>query len=399
MAVTAPVLGDNNSECNMIPNRLLVLASIVMTIAFHRDAGAETSPAPEVVERAVVYKDAHTDPYDRANFYGFNHAPSVTRLSDGRLLSAWFSGPFEGSVDQLILGCASSDDGKTWTKEGIVLNDQPRKSDFDPAFISDGQRTYLFYSVGRWNRYPFVGGRGKEKTEVGIDSYKTFVRVTSDAGKTWSDEQRVGEHTGVGPRSNGIKLTSGELLLPLHHYQQHLPAVLKSSDGGKTWRKIDGPKPDPKVGAAEPTIAETKSGKVLMIVRSRDGFMWTTTSADKGETWSPLKKTEMPAAATSHNLLRLRDGRLLLTHNPTKPPLRTQLTARISDDEGATWGKPVEIARVEPARDDEEVYSRQVTYPSAVQLPDGHVVVVWTHISVSPTEQFGNIHSAKLRVE
>ena len=136
-----------------------------------------------------------------------------------------------------------------------------------------------------------------------------------------------------------------------------------------------------------------------MIVRSRDGFMWTTMSADKGETWSPLKKTEMPAAATSHNLLRLRDGRLLLTHNPTKPPLRTELTARISDDEGATWGEPVEITRVEPARDDEDIYSRQVTYPSAVQLPDGHVVVVWTHISVSPIEQFGNIHSAKLRVE
>jgi|SRR5688572_5087642 len=381
--------------------RTLRLILVALTLGVCPMLGLSQSAslaAPVVVEKSLVYKDAHADPYDRQNFYGFNHAPSVTRLSDGKLLAAWFSGPFEASVDQVIFGCESSDDGKTWSI-GAVLNDQQRKSDFDPAFVTDGDRTFLFYSVGRWNRYPFVGGRGKEKTEVGIDSYKTFVRVTSDAGKTWSDEQRVGEHTGWGPRSNGIKLSSGELLLPLHQYMEHLPGVLRSSDGGKTWRKIPGPKPEAKVGAAEPTIAETKSGKVLMIVRSRDGFMWTTTSADKGETWSPLKKTEMPAAATSHNLLRLRDGRLLLTHNPTKPPLRTELTARISDDEGATWGQPVEITRVEPARDNEDVYSRQVTYPSAVQLPDGHVVVVWTHISVSPTEQFGNIHSAKLRVE
>lgn len=383
----------------MTRHQLIALASIALILAIHRDARAQPPAAPEVIAHALVYKDAHTDPYDRENLYGFNHAPSVTRLSDGRLLAAWFSGPFEASVDQVILGCYSQDDGKTWSKKGIVLNDQPRRSDFDPAFIADGERTYLFYSVGRWNRYPFVGGRGKEKTEVGIDSFKTFVRHTDDAGKSWSEEVRVGDHTGWGPRSNGIKLSSGQLILPLHHYMEHHPGILKSTDGGKTWRKIEGPKPEPKVGAAEPSIAETASGKLLMIVRSRDGFLWTTTSTDQGEHWSPLIKTDMPAAASSHNLLRLRDGRLLLTHNPTKPPLRTQLTARISADEGATWGEPVEISRVEPAGEDEEVYSRQVAYPSAVQLPDGSVIVVWTQISISPTEQYGNIQCARLRVE
>jgi predicted neuraminidase len=380
----------------MTRHRSLAYALILATIAAH-EARAAAPAAPKVVQRGLVYKDAHTDPYDRANFYGFNHAPSVTRLSDGKLLAAWFSGPFEASVDQVIFGCASGDDGKTWSS-GVVLNDQPRKSDFDPTFVADGQRTWMFYSVGRWNSYPRVGPR-KQKSEVGIDSFKTFVRTTDDAGKTWSSEVRVGDHTGWGPRSNGIKLSSGELVLPLHHYMEHLPAILKSSDGGKTWRKIDAAKPDPKVGAAEPSIAQCKSEKLLMVVRSRDGFLWSTSSGDKGETWSPLVKSDMTATASSHNLLRLNDGRLLLTHNPTKPPLRTQLTSRVSADEGATWGEPVEIASVKPAGEDEEVYSRQVCYPSATQLPDGSVVVVWAEISISPTEQYGNIHSARLTVE
>jgi predicted neuraminidase len=370
----------------------------VLSVLFAINACCAVGAKPVVVESGSLFEYANVDPYDRHNDFGFNHAPSITRLSDGRLLTAWFSGPFEASVHQVILGCYGDPDGKSWGP-GIVLNDQPRKSDFDPAFITDGNRTWMFYSVGRWNRYPFVGRRDAEKTEVGIDSYKTFARYTDDGGKTWSQEQRIGDHTGAGPRSNGIKLSSGELILPLHRYDGQSPGVLKSSDGGKVWRKIDGPKPDEKVTASEPTIAECASGSLLMIVRSRDGWLWSTRSADKGETWSPLEKSDMPAAASSHSLLRLRDGRLVLTHNPSKPPLRTPLTIRVSTDEGSSWQEPVEIDRVDPPGENENVYSRQVAYPSAIELPDGTLVVVWTRISISPNEQWGKIRWARIRIE
>ena len=64
-----------------------------------------------VVSRSTVFEHPDSDPYDRANRFGFNHAPSVTTLADGRLLCAWFSGPFEASVDQVILASYSSDGG------------------------------------------------------------------------------------------------------------------------------------------------------------------------------------------------------------------------------------------------------------------------------------------------
>ncbi|PYV28536.1 MAG: hypothetical protein DMG24_01815, partial [Acidobacteria bacterium] len=103
----------------------------------------------------MVFAHPTADPYDPSNHHGFNHAPSVVLLPDGRLLAAWFSGPFEASVNQVILGSHSSDRGLTWSP-AEVLQDFPHKSDFDPAFIADGERTWLFFSAGRWNRYPFV---------------------------------------------------------------------------------------------------------------------------------------------------------------------------------------------------------------------------------------------------
>src|SRR5688572_28919303 len=91
---------------------------------------------PVILSISTVYKHPHEDPYDLQNRSGFNHGPSVVLLPDERLLAAWFSGPFEASVHQSILGCYSSDGEQSWGP-GEVLNDFPRTSDFDPAFIAD----------------------------------------------------------------------------------------------------------------------------------------------------------------------------------------------------------------------------------------------------------------------
>ena len=72
--------------------------------------------APELRSRAVVFNYQETDPYDPGNRYGFNHAPSVTCLANGDLLCAWFSGPYEGAVNQVILAARSHDEGATWEK-------------------------------------------------------------------------------------------------------------------------------------------------------------------------------------------------------------------------------------------------------------------------------------------
>jgi predicted neuraminidase len=377
----------------------LVTVVVSLPLAYLPTAAAQpaaTQPAPQLISTSQVFRYPLTDPYDLKNLYGFNHAPSIVRLPDGRLLTTWFSGPFEASVHQLILASCSADGGVTWSA-AEVIQDTPRTSDFDPAHIVDGARTWLFFTAGRWNRYPSAGPRQNEL--VGIQSYKLFARHSDDSGATWSQPQQIMDRPGYGCRSNGIRLSGGDLLLPVYSFEPpYSSGVLKSTDRGTSWRHYEKVATPGKVGAGEPTIVELRSGDVLMAVRTTDGHLWTARSRDKGETWSEPQRSAMAANTSSHNLFRLADGRIALTHGPCEPSKRTLLTLRVSADDGATWGEPLALAEVEPATAGESTWDREVTYPSVAQQKDGTLVVVWTWIQSSQESQWGVIQSARVRV-
>jgi Neuraminidase (sialidase) len=379
----------------------IVTVVAVVSLGFSRTAwtqpaAAATQPAPHVISKSQVFRYPLSDPYDLKNLHGMNHAPSIAVLPDGRLLTTWFSGPFEASVHQDILASYSADDGVTWSK-AEVIQDTPRTSDFDPAHIVDGQRTWFFFTAGRWNKYPSAGPRQGEL--VGKDSYKLYARHSDDSGKTWSEPRQVMDRPAYGCRSNGIRLSSGELLLPVYSFEPpYSSGVLKSADRGKTWKHYEKVATPGKVGAGEPTIVELRNGDVLMAVRTTDGHFWTARSRDKGDTWSEPQRSELKANTSSHNLFRLADGRIALTHGPCPPSKRTQLTLRISDDDGATWGDPLVLAEVEDVKPGEPTWDREVTYPSVAQLKDGTLVVVWAWIESSTDSQWGVIQSARVRV-
>jgi alpha-L-rhamnosidase len=325
----------------------------------------------EVLHRSVIFRHTGSDPKDPANTSGMNHAPNVVLLPDGRLMAAWFSCPFERSPQQRIVHSFSSDQGRTWSAV-VTLQDFEGRADFDPSFVVAGAETFMFFSV------------------FSVDNpLRLHYRRSGDSGRTWCVPIETGQ-TNHTSRANGIRLATGELLVPLHMRGTKAGGVLKSRDGGKTWTRF-GVVANPKGQGGEPTIAELRSGKVLMLLRTRDGEVWRSVSADKGETWSAPEKTGLPGAASSHHLLRTRDGTLVLTHNPSKPPLRFPLTMRLSRDDGATWREPVILAD-RP----ENVAGWQVSYPSAVELSDGTVVTVWTQIRTANGMVHGDIHTARV---
>ncbi|HXK59203.1 MAG TPA: sialidase family protein [Acidobacteriota bacterium] len=370
----------------------MLTAGLLCWLLFVNPGGARDEGKAKgfILSSSPVYIHENGDPYDLENRFGFNHAPSVTTLPDGRLMAAWFSGPYEASVHQVILGSFSSDGGLNWTP-ARVIQDWPHRSDFDPAFVIDGSRVWLFFSVGRHNRYPFVQN---EKKHVGPDSFSTYYRLSNDSGQSWSEARLAAER--VFCRSNGIRLSSGELLVPIYRVPSS-GGVLKSSDGGNSWQAFG--KIATETGGGEPAVAELSDGRIMMILRTRDGFLWRSFSSDRGETWSAPENTGITAAASSHALLRRRNGDLVLAHNDSKPPARTNLTVRVSCDDGQSWGEPLKVAEVMLPREGEEVWGRQVSYPSLTETADGTVVVVWTRIVLSDREQYGDIWSARVKVD
>jgi predicted neuraminidase len=324
-----------------------------------------------VVGESLVFRHTGTDPKDPANGTGFNHGPTVAALPDGRLLAAWFSGAYEGAANQKIMAAYSSDQGKTWTP-AHTLQDFSDCADFDPALFVAGDQTFLFFAAAR------------KPIEV-------FYRRSGDSGRTWAEPVGLGQENHT-TRANGIRLSTGELLAPLHRRGTKAGGVMKSTDGGRTWRRF-GAVATPAGEGGEPTIAELKSGKIMMVLRTRDGELWRALSSDKGETWSAPEKTGLTGTSSAAHLLRTRDGTLVLTHNPSRAVQRYPLTVRTSDDEGVTWSSPLILAN-RP----EEKPGWSVTYPTATELPDGSVLVVWTEIRSTAQVKYGDIHAARLQL-
>lgn len=350
-------------------------------------------------EISTVFSYPKSDPYDLSNLYGFNHAPNVTLLPDGRLLAAWFSGPYEASVHQLILGAYSEDGGRTWG-EAQLLMDTPRKSDFDPSFIVKDGKVWMFYTAGRWNRYPFVGPREVELQEVGLDSYRIYVRQSTDSAKTWSEPSLATPERGFCCK-NGITTGNGILLLPIYDHSEKggwHASLLRSEDDGKTWNRVGKVQAAEGKAGGEPTIAELNDGSILMAMRSRDGKVWFSRSRDLGDTWEEPFASNFVGAASSHALYRMKDGRVILIYNESEPPKRSPLVIRVLDQDNMTWGEPYILAEVGPAPEGDNAWSRQVSYPSATELSDGTLVVVWTEITIAPDKQSGKIQSARIKL-
>ena len=327
-------------------------------------SAADVSPL-EITDRTVIFTHTNTDPKDTANTSGYNMGPSITVLPDGRLMAVWFSSPSEGAESQHIVQAFSSDQGRTWS-EATVLQDFAGKAELFGA----GKETFLFFSA----------------FNPPIDIY---FRRSSDSAKTWTEPVKINQpnHT---TRSNGIQLSTGELLVPLHTRGTKAGGVMKSRDGGKTWTRF-GAVANPEGQGGEPTIAETKSGKIHMMLRTKDGLLWRSINADKGETWSAPEKTSLTATSSASHLLCTRDGTLVLTYNPGPTPLRFPLIMRTSRDEGVTWSELTLLAD-RPAK----VGGWSICYPALTELPDGALIAIWAQIKGSPGELYGDIHSARI---
>jgi predicted neuraminidase len=120
-----------------------------------------------------------------------------------------------------------------------------------------------------------------------------------------------------------------------------------SDDNGKTWRMstsvLEAP-PEISSGLQEPLVVELKDGRLLMLCRTNGGAQYRAFSADGGDTWDPVARTNLRSPTSPATVERIpgRDDLLLVWNDHSDvagngDDRRTPLRAAISPDDGRSW--------------------------------------------------------------
>ncbi len=153
--------------------------------------------------------------------------------------------------------------------------------------------------------------------------------------------------------------------------QEGRPFCARTIDGGKTWTFVGWIAPEPRGYAIMPSTVRVGKHGLLSAIRFREGdASWIDAffSPDDGHHWDyrnrPVPDTGEgnPAA-----MLTLRDGTICITYGVRAKPFG--MRARLSRDQGQTWGREIML------RDDGG--GRDLGYPRSVERPDGKIVTVY----------------------
>ena len=322
--------------------------------------------------------------------------PTVARRANGELWVSW-SGGRDGHVCPMgqVRAMTSKDDGATWTYPRVLLDSPIDDRDSGAMVTAKGTLlittfTSLAYEahlaksmiylpdgkgpsmrpmkpevVARWqaaqNRLTAEG----RKAELG-----EWVLRSTDGGLNFSARIPTIVNSPHGP----TQLKDGRLLYVGKQLwtKEHRIGAAESKDDGLTWTwlsEIPGrPGDDVARSYHELHAVETEDGRIVAQIRheGKVDTNWTlqTESADGGKTWT------IPRAITfgvPSQLMKLRDGRLLMTYGHRRKPFGNQ--ARVSADHGRTWSEPM-IVSGDGADGD-------LGYPSTVELADGTLLTVW----------------------
>ena len=342
---------------------LFLLAIVTLFLSIQRASAQSSNPA--IILNEWIYEKA---PFPEC------HASTLAETPKG-LVAAWFGGTRERHPDVGIW--FSSRSATNWTTPVEVATgvqpDGKRLPCWNPVlFQVPGGELLLFYKVG-----------------PSPSTWWGLLKRSGDAGKTWSEAERLPEGI-LGPIKNKpVLLASGVLLCPTssedHNWRVHFE---QTSDLGKTWQKTGPINEGVEDGAIQPSILFHSDGQLQALCRSqKSGFILETWSKDTGKTWSPLQKTSLPNPNSGTDAVTLKDGRQVLVYNPTSPVAgksgpRTPLDVAISND-GKTWKS---LARLESE-------PGEYSYPAVIQTADGlvHVTYTWKrnrirHVVLDPTK-------------
>lgn len=341
------------------------------------------------------------------------HAANLMVLHDETLACVWFGGSMEGKSDISVFMSQLNPESETWSTP-VQLSHDPERSEQNPIlFPAPNGELWLLHTAQQ---------SGNQDTAI------VRRRISKDNGMSWgATEQMNGLALGTFVRQPIHVHTDGTWLLPTFDCRilpgekwdgsHDLSAVLRSTDQGKSWTRIEVPN---SMGCVHMNIVPAADGKLLAFFRSRwADFIYTTSSVDGGLTWSTPVPTELPNNNSSIQALRLKDGRLAMIFNHSSALDATERRAslydeledddaskndvkssHVSNERRAFWGAPRAPMTLALSEDDGQTWpwkrhlevgdgycmsndsarrvNREYSYPSLRQTADGALHVAYT---------------------
>lgn len=392
--------------------RCAVLIALVLGVC------GEVQAAEPLFETTCVFPPT---PNNKPNY----RIPAILQAPNGDLLifaEKRNDGPGDVGNTDIVLK-RSSDKGCTWSAEQVVLDDGDRVcADITVGLDRDTKKLWLFF----------------------VRDKKQFVCMTSsDSGTTWQGPVSIHEQVtkpgwekvvsakperaspsskshaaawargwhqryGVGPGNAMIQLRSGpkagRLIVPARHREDVGKGRLRSfshcfysDDHGTTW-KLGGT-----VGAntSECQLVEMANGDVMLVSRdesaddSPDNLRHRVAiSRDGGGTWGEVRRAGELITPRCHGAVERYDTSRLLFTSPasnlrkeTHPYGRTNLTVRVSVNDGAVWSAG------------RTVWPPPSSYSDIAVLNDGTVGLVYERGASGSTHYWDEIHFCRFNLE
>ena len=379
--------------------RFLLIASVLAPTV-------HAAPPAKILETKVISMQPEF-------YHGWS---TVAQRQNGELWVTWSGGrvahvcPF-GRVDAMT----STDEGASWTFPRVLLDSATDDRDSGvletakgtlivstftslayeehlakaTAFADHTDKGWISKSMpqdqfAKWQAAHLRLNDADRKAELG----EWIIRST-DGGKSWSTRIPTVVNSPHGP----IQLKDGRILYAGKKLwaEDKKIGVAESKDDGLTWQwlaEIPTRQGD-KNAYHELHAVEATDGTLIAQIRNHNeadkGETLQTESKDGGKTWTEphcIGVWGLPS-----HLLRLRDGRLLMSYGHRRKPFGNQ--ARLSTDNGKTWGEPILLSG--------DGKSGDLGYPSTVELKDGTLLTVWYESMTEP--KLAVLRQAKWRLE
>lgn len=379
----------------------------------------QTSQPASLFETTTVFS---ATPKNKPNY----RIPALIRAPSGDLLAfAEKRNDGPGDIgDHDIVIKRSRDKGRTWGAEQLVFDDGARPcTDITVGRDRTTGKLWLFFLRDKKQFAHFTSaddgatwhGPTSIHAQVTMPKWDTLRAGTADddpssegRGAAWA--RGWSQRYGIGPGNAIVQLRSGpkagRLIVPARHREdigggrlRSFSHVFYSDDHGATWRLGGTVGQD----TSECQLVELANGDVMLVARDEsaedapDNLRHRVAiSRDGGETWEPARRAEELITPRCHgaverfHLAPPNDKNRLLFSGPASPcrepkhPYgRTNLTVRVSCDEGATWSQG------------RTIWPHPSSYSDIAILDDGTIGLVYERGPEGSTRYWDEIQFAR----